>query len=152
LAGPVAFAPDGRLLAATESGAPGILVDTTDRAAPVVLSSNPGPSGTPGDAVFYREILAMAGLGVVTVWDVTEPAEATRLTDFDTGETGMITGRMAVSPPGVLATAELGDLPNRAYARLVAGERVPARARRSSASAGGTRARAIGCRTARSCR
>jgi WD40 repeat protein len=115
LTGPVAFTPDGRLLAATESGAPGILVDTTDRTAPVVLGSNPGPAGTPGDAVFDGDMLVMASLGVVSVWDVTEPADATRLTEFDTGKTGAITGRMAVSPSGVLATAELGDLPNAYY-------------------------------------
>jgi len=112
--GPVAYSNDGKLTIATESGAPGTLIRTTDRAKPVVVGTRPGLGGSvAGDAILAGHLLILSTLGVVRLWDVTDPSNATLLTDFDTGDnSGVVNGRAALSPSGVLAASQLGKVPD----------------------------------------
>jgi WD40 repeat protein len=111
--GPVVYSNDGKLTIATESGAPGTLLRTTDRTKPIVIGTRPGLSGgVAGDAILAGRLLVLSTLGLVRLWDVTDPSDAVLLAEFDTGDdSGVVNGRGALSPSGVLAASQLGRPP-----------------------------------------
>jgi WD40 repeat protein len=111
-AGPVTFTPDGRLMVTTEDNGPGALWDTTNPAAPQLLSLGPVlGGGSPEAAVFHGSAFLVGTLGVVNIWDISEPRDPRRIAQFDSGGRGVLAGQLAVSPSGLLATVQLAEVP-----------------------------------------